>query len=174
MDEWYRTAGSFTTEHESAEAFDQMIAAYRQWWRVHREVPGRLTQPLPWQPADATVRIDRILEPTPALTELGWQHGPVGVELKRSGETYPAAQLLDYTRAVWGRQNRHLGFTLAWPMSATPKGPMESVCAHHRIGAVLVDHRRVALWSQQTLVVLTGGQIDIRWHPGSGQKAGHR
>lgn len=132
------TLGDWATEAASAAAFDTAIGT--ELWSVYREVDGVLTQPRPQQ-INKTVRIDRILIPKAPLIDLGWTHGIVGIELKRSREKIgPAiAQALDYSRSVWtltgvGYSRVWLDWVFVWPM---PKqsGSMASVLAQNRVGS---------------------------------------
>lgn len=131
------TFGDWLTERESAAAFDAVVDT--DLFDVHREVPGRLVQPRPDQ-VDKGLRIDRLLVPTGKLVDAGWQHGAVGVEIKRSGISIgpPIAQAMDYSRAVWdvdfGGIQVWLGYVFIWPM---PKqsGVTASILAQHRIGS---------------------------------------
>lgn len=131
------TDGDWGTEAESAAALDEALDA-AGLWRVHKEVRGTLAHPRPSQ-IDKGMRIDRVLVPTARLIELGWQHGIVGIEIKKSGVKIgpPIAQAMDYSRTIWtlpGGFSVWLDWVFVWPMRGL-FGPIESVCAQHRIGA---------------------------------------
>ena len=149
------TAPTFTTEAETCTAFDDIIA-HPGLFTSNADVRGTLLQPRPGQ-VDKSVRIDRILLPTVQLLDLGWRHGIIGVELKRSGiKIGPAiAQAMDYTRSV---------FTLAAGYQVVPSmvflfplekqhGPLASVLAQQRIGA--------AQTTRGSLLHLTSGEMNI-------------
>jgi len=81
----------------------------------------------------------------PRLVGLGWRHGAIGVEIKKSGVKIggPIAQAMDYSRAVWtlptaGGIRVWLDWIFIWPM---PKqsGPLASVLAQNRIGSASAD-----------------------------------
>jgi len=86
------------SETENCGRFD--IAPWHPWFTVHREVSG--TFPDEWGSAPA--RIDRILVPSKLLLSIGWQLGPVGVEIKADVLDKPGRafnQAYDYTKAEW-------------------------------------------------------------------------
>ena len=91
----------YATESLAAAAFDSAIAT-TDLFTPYAEVPGTLIQPRPGQ-IDKSVRIDRLLIPKQRLLDMGWTHGIIGVELKRSDIKLgpPIAQAMDYSRSVW-------------------------------------------------------------------------
>lgn len=136
------TVGQWATEAESAAALDEILDRL-DLWKVykpdHDEVRGKLVQPRPVQ-VDQGVRIDRILVPNKNLTSLGWRHGIVGIEVKKSGHKIgPAiAQAIDYGRTVWKLPNGGfsvwLDFVFIWPMSRH-HGTLASILEQNRIGS---------------------------------------
>lgn len=149
MDVWERyyktqfTTGDWATEAASAAAFDRAILQAGLWTR-YAEVRGTLTQPRTGQ-VDKAVRIDRILTPTTRLLDLGWSHGAIGVEIKRSGEKIgpPIAQAMDYTRAVFTLQDHGsikiaLDWVFVWPM-AKQGGTVASILSQQRVGSAHSD-----------------------------------
>ena len=106
-------------------------------FRIYREVVGTLTQPRPGQ-RDRSMRIDRVLVPVPELVHIGWAHGAIGVEVKRSGVSVgpPLAQAMDYVRGSWlvGGIWLQLNAVFLWPMNKQ-SGPLASLMVHSRIGS---------------------------------------
>lgn len=129
----------YATEEQAAVAFDTAVAS-TNLFQIHREVRGTLTQPRPGQ-VDKSVRIDRILIPTQALIDLGWRHGIIGVEIKRSGvKLGPAlAQAMDYTRSTFTLEGGDFlivpTWVLVWP-AENEHGPLASLMAQNRVGVV--------------------------------------
>lgn len=127
----------YTTEEQAAAALDAAVTA-TGLFTIHKEVRGTLTQPRPGQ-VDKGVRIDRILIPNQALIDLGWRHGIVGVEIKRSGvKLGPAlAQAMDYTRCTFTLDGGDFlvvpTWVLVWP-AETEHGPLASLMAQSRVG----------------------------------------
>lgn len=133
----------YDTELLSAAAFDEAVTGTRLF-KLHREVCGTLLQPRPGQ-VDKGMRIDRVLVPTDRLLEEGWQHGIVGVEVKRnSTKMGPAiAQAMDYARSVWTLPHNYqvvLSWVFIWPMSSDVFGPIASILAQNRVGSATSDH----------------------------------
>lgn len=133
------TGGCWFTEEESADALDQVLDA-SGLFRVYHEVPGTLIQPRPGQ-VDKSVRMDRLLVPTPKLNSAGWTYGAIGIEIKRSGEKLGPAfnQAIDYVRSSWsladgGNVCLNVHSVFIWP---TPKqsGLIASVMAGQRVGS---------------------------------------
>ena len=171
------TLGSFASEAESARALDEAIEAIGLF-RIHREVVGSYLFMRP-EAALQTARIDRILIPTPALLEQGWNHGPVGIECKRSGVKLgpPLAQLLDYSRATWqiGATWIMPRFYFLWPM-AKAHGPLASVLAQNRVGSAFGSrYQRLHLaCGEQTIARFArDGGVDCSGN-GFGRKTGSR
>ena len=128
----------YETEAASAAALDDLLHR-TGLFRVHSEVRGTLLQPRPSQ-VDRGVRIDRILIPEQRLLDLGWKHGLVGIEIKRSGVKIgpPIAQAMDYTRAVWSLPYGFrviLDWVFVWPEDKQ-HGPLASLMAQNRVGTV--------------------------------------
>lgn len=130
----------YATEADAAEAIDVLISQrLSRFFRAYSEAPGRLMQPRAHQ-VDKTVRIDRLLVPTTAATrELGWAHGAIGIEIKRSGVKLGPwlAQAMDYARSVFevGGVWVQPGAVFLWPCEEQ-YGPIASVMAHNRVGTV--------------------------------------
>lgn len=148
--EWsaYYTTGDYATEAESVAAFDELINRLG-YFKVLREVTGQYLQ-LNLDQEYARPRIDRILVPSSELRQLGWEHGVIGVECKRSGEKIgkPISQMLDYRRAVFPVVGCHvvLRYALLWPWSGCG-GPIESIMAQQRLGHVSADHGTLHMMS---------------------------
>lgn len=174
----FKTCGNWLTENESAAAFDERIRNSNLFFNFE-EVHGRYLSLRPDQEVK-TARIDRVLHPTPALIEAGWDLGPVGVECKRSNVKTgpPINQLIDYSHAMFKLNHTWVvpRWHFLWPMMPV-KGPLESVFAHQRIGGIFIDNRNnLAFHSRGTIAVISPpGKLDYR--PGNtvaGTKTGSR
>ena len=174
--DWY-TTGSWATEAASVAAFDALVSSLRLF-RSHAEVVGTLTQPRPGQ-KDRSLRIDRVLVPTTGLIERGWKHGAIGVECKRSGENIgpPLSQAMDYVRGSWLINGIwfQLGAVFLWPM-APQGGPLASLMAHQRIGAVAPRRTDRIHFSLGEEVILADSPYGLRVAglPRAGAKVGSR
>lgn len=81
------TCGEFADE-KSAHDFFISFFAECPYFKFEHEVTGRrLFDSLPVKPnADVqSLRIDGILHPTGELFHAGWMHGPIGIEIKKTG-----------------------------------------------------------------------------------------
>lgn len=174
------TIGQWPDEASSCAALDASLA-HAQLWRVHNEVPGTLAQPRPSQDQHSVYYIDRVLVPSSKLLELGWKHGIVGIEAKRSGVRIgaPIAQAMDYSRMVWtlpqGGIRVWLDWVFVWPMDRQT-GPIASILAQNRIGCAYstkwtVLHLKCG--ESNLIKIERDGQIDIG-EARNGQKAGSR
>lgn len=141
----HRTCGDWNTEDESMAALDDIIE-HSGLFMIYREVRGFYLQPRLDQELKRP-RIDRVLVPRPSLIQGGWQHGPIGVEGKRSGERVgPAiAQILDYSRAAWLVEPSKglwvmLPWLFLWPAKKTG-GTVASILAQHRVGTAEPTYR---------------------------------
>lgn len=168
----------YQTEQDAAAAFDEAVER-TGLFAMHREVRGTLLQPRPGQ-VDKSVRIDRILIPTPRLGQLGWNLGMVGVEIKRSGiKVGPAiAQAMDYTRAC---------FTIGYGVQIIPTmvflwpadkqhGPLASVLAQNRLGTAETNRwAALRLMSGEMNVLHVSHTGEVRIGTGTaGAKVGSR
>lgn len=130
-------APHYPTEPEAAAAFDAAVASCGLF-NSYPEVVGTLTQPRPGQ-IDKGVRIDRLLVPTDKLLALGWRHGIIGVEIKRSDAHLgrAIAQAMDYTRAVWTLPGSNFAVVASWvfvyPFDKQ-HGDLASLMAQGRVG----------------------------------------
>jgi hypothetical protein len=170
------TSGSWLTEAASASALDHRIEATGMF-HIYREVVGTLTQPRPGQ-RDRAMRIDRVLTPTPDLRAQGWEHGAIGIEIKRSGESIgpPLAQAMDYVRGSW-RINGvwfQLGAVFLWPMHKQ-SGPLASLMVHNRIGSASSEGHDKLKLSLGEEVIFADGFTGIRLgRVKSGERVGSR
>lgn len=129
----------YETETASAAALDSLLAT-ADLFNVYDEVPGTLVQPRPGQ-IDKAVRIDRILIPNQRLLDLGWRHGIVGVEIKRSDIAIgrPLAQAMDYTRSAFTLPGSRFQivptWVFVWPEDKQ-HGPLASLMAQNRVGVI--------------------------------------
>lgn len=131
------TFGEWDNEADSVAAFDEVVAA-TGLFKVYPEVRGVYLQPR-LGPPPAAARIDRVLSPTQKLLELGWEHGPIGVECKASGLKCgpPLSQMLDYSRAIWRLPHGYqvaLSWIFLWPLHKQ-HGTVASIMAQNRIGS---------------------------------------
>jgi hypothetical protein len=173
------TIGDFETEVDSCVALDDALQQ-AGLWRIYREVPGTLLQARPAQQV-GRLRIDRILTPTNALIDMGWRHGVVGIEAKRSGIKIgpPIAQAMDYTRAAWTLPPYEvkvlLDWVFIWPMSAQ-SGTIASILAQHRIGCAKADRwtlLHLKTGEENLIKIGRDGTIEIG-AGANGRKAGSR
>ena len=125
---------------------------------------------------------DRILTPTPRLVDLGWRHGVIGVEIKRSGEKIgrPIAQAMDYTRAVFTLQDHGsikvaLDLVFVWPM-VKQGGTIASILAQQRVGSAHSDRwTALHLASGECNVITIGHDGEVRiGEVVNGRKVGSR
>ena len=172
------TSGSYLTEIDAAAALDAVLAECALW-SVYREVCGSLCQPRPTQD-DKGVRIDRVLVPNQRLISLGWNHGVIGIEIKRSGIKIgpPIAQAMDYSRSVWllnGGIRVWLDWVFIWPLPAQHEA-VASILAQNRIGSASSDQwSLLQLKSGEQNLIRISPSGDIRIGAGaSGRKAGSR
>lgn len=169
----------FLTEADAAKTFDALMAErLSECFRVYPEVRGTFTQPRPGQ-VDKAVRIDRVLVPTAAAREMGWAHGAIGVEIKRSGTKLGPwlAQAMDYVRSVFevGGVLIQPGAVFLWPCEKQ-FGPIESVMVHNRVGTVTSSRWNPLLFQfggETVLRVTHEGAIEMN-DRGSGRKVGSR
>lgn len=139
LDDCQITWGSWQDEKGAESALDAILEEHASLWTVYREVPGRLIQPTEAQ-VDRSVRIDRVLTPKAELIKLGWDHGAIGIECKRSGEKIgPAiAQAIDYSRSAFCLPSTgvrvFLNMVFIWPMSAQ-HGALASILYQQRVGS---------------------------------------
>lgn len=178
------TFGQWETERDSVAAFDAAVDP--ALWTVHREVCGVMLHPRPEQ-AERTLRIDRVLVPKARLVDLGWRHGFVGVEIKKSGVSIgpPIAQAIDYRHGVWtiGRTDEDrprqfqvwLGWIFIWPMSKQ-SGPVASVLAQQRLGSASTSrYERLYFKSGEAAIFRQGRDGDVRIGKGvNGARTGSR
>lgn len=132
------TIGKWCTEVESVTALDTILGEHKNLWTIYSEVCGQLIQP-GYAQQDKSLRIDRILIPRKEFVELGWQHGAIGFECKKSGEKIgpPIAQSTDYSRSLFRLDNGvkiWLDMVFVWPM-APQHGPLASILYQQRVGS---------------------------------------
>lgn len=159
------TSGYWQTEQEAAQAFDNAIEDLGGLFRVYKEVEGRYQYFRPAQDLK-TPRIDRILVPTTELKLAGWDLGPIGVELKKSGAKLgpPLCQLIDYTHATWNLNGNWvvLEWYFLWPVDKLT-GPLQSILAGQRCGGAYRDqYQRLIFHSAFIIAKLIEHDIDIR------------
>ena len=133
-----RTEGEYTTEDCAHEHIDQLLATACDLFKVFSEVDGVFSSVRLGQKA---VRIDRVLWPLRPLLALGWRHGAVGIEIKKSN--HPAGLLInqasDYVESMWTIPSLGLRFSInsvfIFP-AFEYHGALSSVMAARRIGHV--------------------------------------
>lgn len=142
------TAGTFTTEPQAWDYFDELVVA-NGCFAVHREVCGEYIHPR-MNTIDKTARLDRLLIPSRKALDAGWRLGAIAVEGKKSGNDLGPmiAQALDYTRCAWRLSVGNPGMILMaewlflYPVDC-PGGSIESVMAQNRIGWCRADRQRI-------------------------------
>ncbi len=181
-DNWPATAyttGDYEDEQASVAALDRLLEKADLWY-VYPEVRGMIAQPRPEQ-EDKSVRIDRVLVPMRRLIELGWRHGTIGVEAKRSGvKIGPViAQAMDYRRSVWrlgdSGTSIWLDWCFVWPM-AKQQGPIASVLSQQRIGSLSSSpYHLLYFQAGETTVLDVGWDGEVKLGDGNnGRRAGSR
>ena len=161
------TTGDWRDETASTAALDRVLSELGLW-KVYREVSGVLLQPRPYQAAQRGLRIDRLLLPTTRLLDLGWTHGAIGIECKRSGVKIgpPLAQLVDYSRAVWVLPENGIrvwcDWVFLWSMERQ-HGPLASFLAQNRIGCARSNgwNRLQLKCGETNLIRITDDDIQI-------------
>lgn len=169
-----RTSGDFATEPEAWAMFDRVVNRSGAF-RVYSEVDGEYIQPRP-ETESKGARIDRILIPLAKAIDAGWKAGAIGVEGKKSGHKIGklVAQALDYTRVVWRLDEvRHrpgppgmllmTEWVFVYPLDC-PKGDIESVMAHNRIGnaSLINGELRLACGVPYGLIIKPDGSVIAR------------
>ena len=175
------TTGTYLTEEDSAAALDSILLKCCLW-SVYAEVKGVLCQPRQAQ-ADKSVRIDRVLVPSPKLRELGWAHGVIGVEIKKSGVKIgpPIAQAMDYSRAIWtieqlGGTRVWLDWVFIWPMPKQHE-TVASILSQNRIGSASSGNwvmLQLKSGEHNLIQIFHDGRIELGPAHVNGQKTGSR
>lgn len=140
------TFGNWETEADSMQALDLALTRIGLW-KVYSEVPGVLLQPRPAQ-NENKVRIDRVLVPNERLISLGWEHGIIGIEGKKSGQK------------------------IGPPISQA----IASILAQNRIGTADGNQwTLLRLKAGEQSIINVSHKFDVRiGNGGCGQKVGHR
>jgi hypothetical protein len=173
------TLGGYQTEKDSCAVLDRTLEQVGLW-RVYSEVSGTLLQPRPAQ-TEVKVRIDRILIPTTKLVELGWNHGAIGIEAKRSQVKIgpPIAQAMDYLRTAWALPGTNvkivLDWVFVWPV-ARQLGTVASIMAQQRVGCAYADRwTSLHLKAGEQNIIKIGHDGTVEIGAGSnGRKVGSR
>lgn len=162
------TCGEWSDERDSVAALDEILGEHTDLFLIYREVRGQYLQLRPGQ-EDRQPRIDRLLTPNRKLMELGWCHGAIGIECKRSNEKIgpPLAQMTDYTRAVFALRDRGgveimPTWVFLWPLQKQHGFPA-SVMAQNRLGSAWAEYGRLHLYSgeQKVLRISRSGEVEI-------------
>jgi hypothetical protein len=130
------TSGEYATESEACQDFDYLISMTS--WIVHKEVIGEIRQPRCGADLKESLRIDRILEPSRELINKGWNHGFIGVEIKRSNVKLGPVinQVIDYSRCSWklsGGRRVECEYNFIWKVRAIG-GNLASIMTGNKIG----------------------------------------
>ena len=138
------TSGEYGTEAEACQDFDYLIS-YTSWI-VHKEVIGEIRQPRCGADSRESLRIDRILEPSRELINKGWNHGFIGVEIKRSNVKLGPVinQVIDYSRCSWklsGGRRVECEYNFIWKVRAIG-GNLASIMTGNKIGIASTRFRR--------------------------------
>jgi len=126
----------------------------------------------------ATPRIDRILFPSEELRQLGWNLGPIGVEIKKSDMKLgrPLGQLVSYTRAAFLVKDMWVvpEWFFLWPMTRQ-FGPMQSILASLRCGGVYPRDGKLTFHSASVLAEVDSASARCRpYNAEHGRKVGSR
>jgi len=175
------TVGNYAIEADACKAFDQFVEQVPHLFGAYAEVEGyylnrrvgvALSEP----------RIDRILIPKGPVVEAGWTHGPIGVEIKKSGIKAGRAvsQSLDYLNAAFRieagfRPRLILESCFIFPLDST-SGMAGSIMAQHRVGCAHFNHRGSLVFTvggMRAIEVYSSGNVFARELP-MGRKAGSR
>jgi len=129
------TCGDYLTEADAAAAFDELAPC--DMFDVATEVSGALRWPLHGQEVGTRVRIDRVLVPTQRTLDAGWEHGAIGVEIKKSGVKAGKSlnQMFDYLRSTFtiAGQQMQLGYAVLWPYRGPEGGVLSSIFHGQRL-----------------------------------------
>lgn len=176
------TLGNWKTELEAEAALDAILAEHSNLWHVQRQVEGQLIQPSESQESKNYLCIDRIVIPKADLLNLGWSHGLIGIECKRSGVKIgeAIAQSADYSRSVFCLERNFfrvwLHMVFIWPMAAQHNA-LASVLYQQRIGSAFFGERiklRLKLGEAFVLTIRQNGTIEIGAYCSNHRKAGSR
>ena len=162
------TSGEWANENNAVADFTRRLEAHSRWFVTYEEVRGTHLQPRPGQDP-GNVRMDVLLSPTKALVAEGWQHGMIGVEIKRSGVKVgrPLAQMVDYGRSVFTIDGGRLvmpSMVMLYPWNGPGGGPFASMVIQNRLGAIApTNDDGLVFFSGQTFAILSGdGTIELR------------
>lgn len=136
----WRTGGDFVDEENACEAFDSMMEAICLF-DVEREVRATPFNSNDWRNRKSG-RLDRFLVPNQRALDLGWQHGNIAVEIKRSMDNagQRLCQTLDYRRSLlrpaagWTTAE----FAFLFPYEPQGIGELMSLMKHDRYGGAFV------------------------------------
>lgn len=174
-----QTCGSYDTEADAEDHFDELTSR-SGLWKIHKQVVGSSWQPRPGAQAKESLRIDRILQPTQRLIDLGWSHGHVGVEIKASGLKIgkPVSQMLDYMRCVWCLPTGNtttLKYTFLFPC-VSALGNVMSIMTQNNLGFCYehYGHIRLAIGGTVAFGFDMNGSAVVRSSLPGGRKAGSR
>lgn len=175
-----RTEGNYEAEDLAAQCVDRLLGTASDLFKVFSEVDGVFSSVRLGQ---KNVRIDRVLWPLRPLLDLGWRHGAVGVEIKKSNHPVGALinQASDYVESTWTIPSSGLRFALnsvfVFP-AFEYTGALASVMAARRVGHIAERRGRLMLSLNHSRLLDYGE--DEGWRVGSspnvkcGMKVGSR
>ncbi len=170
------TTGNYETEDEAKRDF--LLHVNDDHWLVEQEVTGQVIHPK--QDCHATkVRADYILHPKSELIAMGWQVGPVCVEIKRSGvKLGPViSQALDYMRCQFsglGGASIRPKFCVVFPLDRVQES-LQSVMSHERVGhAHIGSDGRMRMYLNGQCAYIEGGGVFLRAAQRSAKKFGSK
>lgn len=142
-----RTSGDYETEDDATEYVDNLLSTATDLFVVYKQVEGAFRST---RIGRKGMLIDRVLWPKRHLIDLGWNHGAVGIEIKKSD--HPVGDLVnqasDYVESMWHLPASGVRFSLnavfVFP-SFEYHGALASVMAARRIGHVAERNGRLML-----------------------------
>jgi hypothetical protein len=175
-----RTSGEFETEDDATEYIDNLLCTASDLFVVYKQVEGSF-----WSTRIGAkqMRIDRVLWPKRQLINLGWNHGAVGVEIKKSA--HPVGDLVnqasDYVESMWHLPQSGVRFSLnsvfVFP-SFENTGALASVMAARRIGHIAERNGHLCLFLNKSKLLdfwpAAGWSVGTSPNIRCGMKAGSR
>lgn len=174
-----KTDGNWKDEESACRDFDAAVVRSELFGKVHREVWGH------YQLSKYRLgfehkrpRIDRVLIPNENAFRIGWDLGPIGVELKASGVSIGPvmSQVLDYSSAIWELPHGFwiwLRWIFVFPIEAT-YGPLASMMVQNCMGIANLNRGDLRLKTDQSNVLSRGPDGWKFKSPPSGNKVGSR
>lgn len=174
------TSGSFDTEAQAVSFFDTHIN--QEFFIIESEVKGRrLFDDKPVKKDGQNLRIDKILHPTLKAVNAGWFFGPIGIEIKRSGEAVGPVltQILEQRQSLF--LSKHVNYSRICP-SVFALFPLEnishdlhSLCERQLIYPCYWNDYQKKMRIGASVTILTIGSelyVNTNWKPSI--KKGHQ